>query len=342
MKAADGTVLNTNSKALRGKSEHEYRRTPGKARLLLLGDSFTSGAEVADDQTYSHYLETTLPGTEVQYHPDIVLLGFTYLDVYRNIETFFAAVNDEIQSVADAAIPVLCEFPPVSDREAYLRSVCEAKQVPCLFMGPRFREESRKGIDLNPWSHWNANGHSLGGEEIRKFLVRKTICSPPRDTLTTSCQNEEGFKVTAHRALIKECAMTPLRQRMTEDMQLWAPRARADHTSTGSLTRSNTMGSRRPALCDTWSTTQHLITRPGPSCGFFASRGSAGSTSIKPAPGLAHWLPASLPPCLDPPQKSNALSRPVTARPSVVSVTARSCCSWCDSACVRATSLDYG
>ena len=112
MKIFDGTVLNTNSRGLRGKLEYNYERTPGKQRIVVLGDSFTFGAEVPDDATYVHYLESHIPNTEVlnfgvqgyghdqillyfkeggiKYHPDIVILGFTYIDIYRNIESFFA------------------------------------------------------------------------------------------------------------------------------------------------------------------------------------------------------------------------------------------------------------
>jgi hypothetical protein len=67
---------------------------------------------VSDDETYAHDLEASLPETEVlnlgvqgygqdqmlmylqeegvKYQPDIVILGFAYLDIYRNIESFFA------------------------------------------------------------------------------------------------------------------------------------------------------------------------------------------------------------------------------------------------------------
>jgi len=112
MRVFDGTILNTNSRGLRGQSEYNYERTPGKKRIVVLGDSFTFGAEVPDNATYAHYLESHIANTEVlnfgvqgyghdqillylkeegiKYHPDIVLLGFTYIDIYRNIESFFA------------------------------------------------------------------------------------------------------------------------------------------------------------------------------------------------------------------------------------------------------------
>ena len=122
MRVFDGTILNTNSKGVRGKTEYNYERSPGRPRILMLGDSFTFGAEVADDETYSHYLESHLRNTEVlnfgvqgyahdqmllylkeegvKYHPDIVILGFTYIDIYRNIESFFAYAKPEFKLVS--------------------------------------------------------------------------------------------------------------------------------------------------------------------------------------------------------------------------------------------------
>ena len=50
---------------LEGKTEHQYQPTPGRHRIVTLGDSYTFGDEVSDDETYSHYLERCLPDTEV-------------------------------------------------------------------------------------------------------------------------------------------------------------------------------------------------------------------------------------------------------------------------------------
>jgi len=107
-----GKFVNSNNKGLRGPTDYEYARTPGKQRILVLGDSFTFGTDVSDDETYSHYLESALPNTEVlnlgvqgygqdqmllyleeegiKYHPDIVILGFAFMDTYRNLWKFFA------------------------------------------------------------------------------------------------------------------------------------------------------------------------------------------------------------------------------------------------------------
>jgi hypothetical protein len=121
MKVFDGTILNSNSKGLRGNVEYNYKRAPGKQRIVILGDSFTFGAEVPDNATYAHYLESHIPNSEVlnfgvqgyghdqillylkeegiKYRPDIVILGFTYIDIYRNIESFFAYAKPQFKLV---------------------------------------------------------------------------------------------------------------------------------------------------------------------------------------------------------------------------------------------------
>src|SRR5271157_1288672 len=118
-----GKFVNTNSKGLRGKTEYDYSRAPGKQRILVLGDSFTFGTDVSDDETYSHYLEPALPNTEVlnlgvqgygqdqmllylkeegiKYHPDIVILGFAFMDTYRNLWKFFAFAKPKFEMEAD-------------------------------------------------------------------------------------------------------------------------------------------------------------------------------------------------------------------------------------------------
>lgn len=119
----DKKILNSNSKGLRGKTEYSYERAAGKQRIVVLGDSFTFGEEVSDDETYAHDLQASLPGTEVlnsgvqgyghdqmlmylkeegvKYHPDVVILGFAYLDIYRNIESFFAYAKPRFELASE-------------------------------------------------------------------------------------------------------------------------------------------------------------------------------------------------------------------------------------------------
>jgi len=103
-------VLNTNSKGFRGKREYSYAKDPNKVRILILGDSFTFGEGVSDNETYAYYLQEMLPDAEVinmgvhgyghdqmlvllreegiKYKPDIIILGFLAMDMPRNILEF--------------------------------------------------------------------------------------------------------------------------------------------------------------------------------------------------------------------------------------------------------------
>jgi hypothetical protein len=107
---AGGKVLSSNSRGVRGRREHPDARAAGTKRILVLGDSFTFGEDVGDDETYSHQLEQLLPGTEVinlgvhgyahdqmllylqevigHYRPDVVILGFLTGDMERNVLSF--------------------------------------------------------------------------------------------------------------------------------------------------------------------------------------------------------------------------------------------------------------
>jgi len=107
----DGIMtVSSNSKGIRGKVEYPYKKSEGKIRILIFGDSFTFGEGVNDTETYAYYLQEMLPDTEVinlgvmgyghdqmllylkeegvKYKPDIVILGSICIDDIRNLLSF--------------------------------------------------------------------------------------------------------------------------------------------------------------------------------------------------------------------------------------------------------------
>ena len=106
----NGKTVNFNTKGVRGLSEYSYTKPKDKIRILTIGDSFTFGEEVNNNQTFPFYLQEILPNTEVinlgvcgyghdqmylylkeegiKYNPDFVILGFVNADIKRNILMF--------------------------------------------------------------------------------------------------------------------------------------------------------------------------------------------------------------------------------------------------------------
>ena len=106
-KGSFSTTFRTNSNGFRDK-EYELEKPKDVTRIIVIGDSFTWGYGVNDDEIYTERLETMLPKTEVinlgvtayglqqeilhfkreglKYAPDIVILGFCLNDIYRNHE----------------------------------------------------------------------------------------------------------------------------------------------------------------------------------------------------------------------------------------------------------------
>lgn len=126
--------FSTNSHGLRGKYEYSIRKPKGMTRAVVLGDSFTAGFGVGDQETYAAQLEKFLPNTEFlnlavsgygvdqailrwelhgyRFEPDIAILGIFIPDFHRNVGTWwFDApkphfnIRDEKLVLASGALP---------------------------------------------------------------------------------------------------------------------------------------------------------------------------------------------------------------------------------------------
>jgi len=125
--------VRTNAQGIRADREVALEHSPGRKRIVAIGDSYTWGEEVANDETYPVQLEAQLPGSEVlnfgvhgygvdqvllrlradalPYAPDLVVLGFLEDDVDRSVLAFrtFAkprfVLEDGALRVTNVAVP---------------------------------------------------------------------------------------------------------------------------------------------------------------------------------------------------------------------------------------------
>ena len=161
VEAFENKTVSSNSRGLRGSSEHAYEKPPGTLRILTFGDSFTFGEEVSDDETWTYFLEKLLPGSEVinfgvhgyghdqmllylreegiKYHPDIVILGFVSEDMERNMLSFRDYAKPRF--VLDGGRLVLTNTPVPRIEETLAREPWRSKFLDVLTMlRDRYRE----------------------------------------------------------------------------------------------------------------------------------------------------------------------------------------------------------
>ena len=152
MQVWSGKILNSNSKGLRGTKEYSYKRVPNKVRIAVLGDSFTFGEEISDHETYSVLLERSIPDSEVlnfgtrgyghdqmlmyfrsevrRYQPDIVMLGFVFENMQRNLLSFRDYAKPRFEIVGNQLVARNLPVPPP---EYFLRSEWRRSKLFDLF-----------------------------------------------------------------------------------------------------------------------------------------------------------------------------------------------------------------
>lgn len=129
-----GTALfRTDARGLRA-TPHAEPRQPGSRRFLFVGDSFTEGSQVDDDQLFSRRLERALPGVEcwnaavggystlqtllalpeqlAAWRPDVVVLTVYDNDLQDNLMPYFAGLGPRPYAlVMDGAVRIEPQAP---------------------------------------------------------------------------------------------------------------------------------------------------------------------------------------------------------------------------------------
>lgn len=133
-KSADVTVyFRINGQGMRDDREFSYDKPAGTKRIVVLGDSYTIGYEVAQDATYASVLENRLrnAGATIQvlnagvsgfsnaeeylyfirelvkYKPDAVVVGYYGNDLVDNVRTgLFKLEGDQLTETADSYVPL--------------------------------------------------------------------------------------------------------------------------------------------------------------------------------------------------------------------------------------------
>lgn len=142
----DDVSFTTNSNRLRMLYDVPFENEDGQPRILVLGDSFTFGENVNDDEVYTHLLDEKLPDYTVinggihgyghdqillhyqddgvKYNPDIVILGFISNDVARNVIGFrdFAKPKFELEDGELVLTNVPVPKPSEVIQQSYYRS----------------------------------------------------------------------------------------------------------------------------------------------------------------------------------------------------------------------------
>ncbi len=133
--------FSTNSRGLRGRREYSLDKPPGITRVVVLGDSFSAGYGVGDEEPYAAQLEKLIPESEFlnlavsgygvdqavlrwehlgyRFDPDIVILGIFIPDFHRNAITWWFDAPKPRFHIQDGELTLPSEkLPPMEDFES--------------------------------------------------------------------------------------------------------------------------------------------------------------------------------------------------------------------------------
>jgi lysophospholipase L1-like esterase len=167
---------------------------PGaRPRVVVLGDSFAYGAEVAASEAFPAQLEAALPGTEVlnlgvraysvgqaafkywlhgrRYEPDVVVLAIFGLDYYRTPLAFYRAAKPRFDMAADRRHAEILGLPVPDPATSYER--IRARKWPLWFTYAFLRQELLTSPAWQEWTHADEL-FFYRQDEVHEALLRAT------------------------------------------------------------------------------------------------------------------------------------------------------------------------
>lgn len=193
----------SNSRGLRGAKEYSYERTKGLGRGVVIGDSFTYGLAVADDEAYPAQIESNLKNCEIlnfgvngygfdqqvlswlgegiKYRPDFVLVGFFVDDFHRNANGFRVLPKPQFRLIGDKLELI----------ERQLHSPDYLKQHPAPLREAVARQTGWSRVGLATSYFWYRLNRKLNGwrEADSSFDEKSRLTDALLQRLRESCQS---------------------------------------------------------------------------------------------------------------------------------------------------------
>jgi hypothetical protein len=164
--AFGGKRLSSTARGYRGRLDVPATKPPGRMRIAVLGDSFTFGEDVGDEETWVHQLGVLHPALEPvnlgvhayghdqmlltlreegpRLRPDLVLVGFVHIDLERNRTSFLDYAKPRFD--LEEGHLVLRNVPVPTPEELRTREVWRSKFFDLLSM-LHARVRDRTGLE---------------------------------------------------------------------------------------------------------------------------------------------------------------------------------------------------
>jgi hypothetical protein len=186
-------TVNSNARGLRGVTDFSYARSAGRKRVVVLGDSFTFGEGVSDDETFCAHLARALPDTDiinmgvhgygygqmcitleqegVKYRPDVVLIGFVYDDMNRTVLSFRDFAKPRFTLEGERLVLTHTPVPPPPDVLArWHSSLLDLGHIFCDRLHAREQVEEGRDLTFALIRRMAETARGIGGRPILAYL----------------------------------------------------------------------------------------------------------------------------------------------------------------------------